>query len=58
MYKCSRCDEVFEEPIKIETTYEDFYGVANLFNNLTTMRYDACPYCESGEFEDYIEDDE
>lgn len=58
MFRCLNCDKKFDEPIEIETTYENYYGVSSMFGNLTPLTLHVCPYCESDEFGECDEDDE
>lgn len=55
MYKCRNCGRVFPEPEELETTYEDYYGVSDLFAYKTRLTLTTCPYCQD---EDIIEFDE
>lgn len=56
LYKCNICKNIFDESEKVEIhksgTYENDYGVASLFDNLT--QYDnvesACPFCRNTDF--------
>lgn len=50
MYKCRKCNVIFEKPIGLSTTYEKYFGVSDEFDSYTTMYYEVCPYCESEEF--------
>lgn len=56
-FRCNNCGAVFDDPKLIETTYEDYNGVARLFGSKTPLEYYACPYCYDEDF-DEIEDEE
>jgi DNA-directed RNA polymerase subunit RPC12/RpoP len=58
MYKCSNCDEVFDEPKTERTTYEHYYGVDDLFPNHHSLYLDVCPYCGDEEIEEFEEEEE
>lgn len=47
MYYCEMCGETFEEPAKKRITFEEFYGVSNLFPNGTPTTVQVCPQCNS-----------
>lgn len=55
MYYCSTCGNVFEEPLEVNTTYESFYGVSNLFSNSTPLTMHVCPYCKETGYEEMEE---
>lgn len=50
MYYCEHCGQEFEEPKIEKTTYEDFYGVGDQFQDKHDMNLEKCPYCGSDEF--------
>lgn len=62
MYQCNNCQRTFEEPEIENTTYENFYGVSNNFQNSTPMELEVCPICGSDDIssvsEDYEEESE
>lgn len=61
MYRCSICKKKFEEPKKINTTYESYYGVASDFQSYTPLTLEVCPFCsceEINEIEEYDEEEE
>lgn len=45
MWICKHCENEFDEPKIVHTSYELYYGVASLFDNSTPLEYLACPYC-------------
>lgn len=46
MWICKICEKEFDEPKVVHTSYESYYGVADLFGNSTPLEYLACPFCE------------
>lgn len=54
VYICINCGEIFDygDAIKRSENVGDFWG------SPAYMSYDACPYCSSGELQDYEEEDE
>lgn len=60
MYRCKDCGKKFEEPISETMTYEDYYGVYDLFNSSRGhITIELCPYCSSEDIEkiDSFDDD-
>lgn len=47
MYRCVDCDCIFEEPIIQKFSYEEFYGVASMFDTSTPLEIKVCPNCNS-----------
>lgn len=47
MWYCENCKNEFEEPIKKEITFEEYYGVSNLFQDSHKTEILICPFCES-----------
>ena len=47
MYRCTDCDCIFEEPIVQKFSYEEFYGVASMFDTSTPLEIKVCPNCNS-----------
>ena len=58
IYKCQNCGQTFQEPEEVQTTYESYYGVMDLFPNYHLMTYYCCPYCHEEDFEEMEETDE
>lgn len=61
--KCTHCGAKFEDEddiIKVETTYESYYGVAADFGACTPLTLWKCPKCHEEETieEYYLDDDE
>ena len=53
MYRCKDCRKEFENPISKTMTYEDYYGVYDLFNNSKGhITIQSCPYCSSEDLEE------
>lgn len=52
MYICNTCKSRFEEPNKESITFEDYYGVGNLFASRTRTTLDVCPYCDDDDIEE------
>ncbi len=51
MYRCNRCHEVFTEPDYRTTTYGEYYGAEDPYNQ--KLHIEVCPYC--GEEENFSE---
>jgi len=58
MYKCNDCKQMFDYPTQENTSYEDYYGVADYFYDKTPLTIERCPYCGSGDFDEYYEEDD
>lgn len=58
MYKCSNCQEVFDEPYETEICLEYYYGVGSQFGNRNYSTMAVCPYCEHDDFSEYDEGEE
>ena len=54
MYKCNTCKCRFEEPLEWHTTYEEFYGVYELFPNHNSLKLQVCPECKNEDIEEEI----
>lgn len=52
MYICNTCKSRFDEPNKENITFEDYYGVGNLFASRTRTTLDVCPYCDDDDIEE------
>lgn len=52
MYYCENCETKFEEPSKKNITYEDYYGVGNLFYDRHQMDILVCPFCNSEDIQE------
>ena len=52
MYKCLDCGRVFEEPASWDESRGEFWGMP------AYETVSGCPYCNSGDYEEYTEDDE
>lgn len=53
MYRCKDCEKKFEEPNSETMTYEDYYGVYDLFNSSKGhITIKLCPYCSSKDIEE------
>ena len=52
MYYCNDCKSEFEELKMEKTTFEDFYGVSNLFPTSHECTLKSCPHCGSDDFEE------
>ena len=51
MYKCTKCDAIFEEPDRTTICYEDYYGVGSLFDTRHTTDLLICPECGDEDIE-------
>lgn len=61
MYKCSCCDEIFEEhQIKVvKTTYENYYGIPlEQYQISRSLEISTCPFCDSEEIKEYEEEED
>lgn len=58
MYKCQDCGAVFDEPREENTTFEWYYGVADLFGGSHPVTIYHCPDCDSENIGEYEEEDE
>lgn len=60
MYRCSECEEIFEEPCYDEFCWEDYYGVGSMFGNRNYGTIATCPFCGAyvNTEEDYYYDEE
>lgn len=54
-YKCNDCGKKFDEPKMLQTTYEHYYGVEELFGNRTQLELLVCPYCQSENYDEIKE---
>ena len=52
-YYCEECGERFSEPTSKTTTYEDLYGVGDLFGSKHYVSVSVCPHCGNEEIEEY-----
>lgn len=57
MYKCSECENRFEEPKQKQICFETEYGVSNLFDSRTFTTVSVCPYCEDSGIEELVKCD-
>lgn len=57
MYLCEDCNHKFEEPRRVETTFESYYGVSDLFSSSTRTTLFTCPSCGSEEISELEECD-
>lgn len=55
MWKCDNCRSEFDRPRELNTTYENYYGVASLFGDSRPMTLAVCPYCEDENIEEVEE---
>lgn len=48
VYQCDNCDNIFtpEEADEVNTTYEEYYGVADDFPDSHPFTYSVCPNCK------------
>lgn len=58
MYKCKNCGCRFDEPKTIHTSWENYYGIGDMFENHTPKTMYVCPECNDDEYDDFYEDDE
>lgn len=58
MYKCNNCGYIFEETYRVMTTYEDYYGVSDLFPDSHMMILHLCPNCKDEDIEEYEKEEE
>lgn len=58
MFFCKRCLKKFEKLKFVETTYENFYGVNDLFSYGTPLTLKVCPFCNSSNVEEIEENEE
>lgn len=58
MYICEECGCVFDDPLRVNTTYESFYGVSDSFDSSTPMELNLCPNCRSEEYKEVEEDEQ
>lgn len=56
MFECEECGKRFEEPKKKQITFEEFYGVSNLFESRHRTSINVCPGCESEDIKEIEED--
>ena len=56
MYKCNNCENRFEEPSRKRISFEDYYGVGNLFSNHHYTDMLVCPNCDDDDIEDDYKD--
>lgn len=47
MYKCNNCEETFQEPMIMQTSYESLYGVDSEFKDKHELNINVCPNCHS-----------
>lgn len=52
MYYCNDCKEEFDTPKMEKTTFEEFYGVSNLFPTSHECTLKSCPRCGSDDIEE------
>lgn len=52
MYKCNNCGSIIREPKRIVTTFEEYYGVSNLFPDSHRLELLVCPNCEENDLEE------
>lgn len=57
MWYCNECNAEFETPKMEKTTFEDFYGVNNLFPTSHECTLKSCPRCESDDIEEMVKCD-
>ncbi len=57
MYKCNNCSARFEEPSRKTITYEDYYGVSDLFQDSHRMDLLICPECKDDDIEELMQCD-
>ena len=58
MFRCSECGSIFSEPESRTYCYEDYCGVASMFEDRHSGYYDVCPYCGSEELTSYWEEED
>lgn len=58
MWKCELCGSIFSEPDSVEYCYEDYCGVASMFEDRHYGYYDVCPYCGAEEIHSYWEEED
>jgi len=62
MYKCEDCEKSFETPEMLQATWDDpgVYPNGTAGYPLRSFNYyiECCPYCESEEFYELVEDEE
>lgn len=58
MYICEECGCVFDDPLRVNTTYESYYGVSDSFHSGTQMQLELCPNCRSEEHREVEEDEQ
>ena len=58
VWKCGECGETFNEPELVRTSYEDEFGVGDLFGNSTPMTIALCPYCGSRDIDEVLDDED
>lgn len=51
MYKCKNCGCRFDEPKRINSTWETYYGISNMFDHSTPKIFYVCPECNDDEIE-------
>lgn len=52
MFKCTKCDNNFFEPNRKKMSYEDYYGVSDLFGNYNYTELEVCPECGDEDLEE------
>lgn len=58
MWECLNCGKKFETPNKVETSYESYYGVGSDFGYHHSATLLVCPYCDSDDIDEYVEEEE
>jgi len=51
-YVCGNCNRHFDKPNVVNTSYEQYHGVASYFPNSTKLDLYVCPYCNSDDIEE------
>lgn len=52
MYYCENCYSEFDEPERKRITFEEYYGVDNLFTDRNRMDILVCPHCSDDDIEE------
>lgn len=52
MYKCNKCEELFEEPETKSIIAEDYLGVSTIMTGRTNLNMYICPSCNAEDIEE------
>lgn len=52
MYRCKNCGCRFDEPKELNSTWEAYYGISDMFDYSTPRTIYVCPECNDDEIEE------